>query len=312
MDTLSELLADIRLEQGVYRHARLRHPWALSMPASDRICFYAITHGQAWVRMGGGHAVVVRAGEIVLFQPGAAHLLSHNLDDLESERTLLLGTESAGQPYGELAMDGAGEVTRLIFGSCRVSGVIGTALLNSLPDLLHVANPAPGTPAWLGMIHHLISDSILNERPGQGAMINRLCEMIWMESLRTHVSNLPEGTRGWLLALRDRYLSPALGHMHGRPAHPWTVPELAQEVGLSRSAFAARFSDVMGETPTAYLTRYRMQLAARELRIGNRCMAAIAQSVGYASETAFSQAFKREMGMSPSAWRIKVPLAATG
>lgn len=299
-DILSDLLADLRLDNSLYLYARLGHPWALQMPVTPNACFYAITHGQAWVRHGGDQAFLVRAGEVVLFQPGVAHRLDPDL----AQRPELTPINPAIAPscYHQLDVPG-GDETRLVFGCCAFGGSFGAALLNSLPDTLHIPNPVPDSPAWLGLIHQLLESRFLNERPGQAAMINRLCEVIWLESLRTHVEQQPTQARGWLRAVRDRYLSPALSHMHQRPSYPWTVPELAQQVGLSRSAFAARFNEVMGETPQAYLTRYRMQLAARELTGSARPVTAIALSVGYGSETAFSLAFKREMGMSPTAWR---------
>jgi len=119
------------------------------------------------------------------------------------------------------------------------------------------------------------------------------------------VASLPEGSGNWLAALKDRALSTALACMHRNPAHNWTVPELAQQACLSRSAFADRFGQTLGEPPLTYLTRHRMRLAARQLASSTSPVSRIADQVGYSSEAAFSQAFKREYGLSPSVWRSK-------
>jgi AraC-like DNA-binding protein len=138
---------------------------------------------------------------------------------------------------------------------------------------------------------------------GGGSVLTRLAELMFVEVLRRYLEALPPGQRGWLAGLRDDVVGRGLGLLHGAPAHPWTLDELADSVAMSRSAFADRFTGLVGQPPMQYLAQWRMQLAAGRLASGNAKVAAIAEEVGYESEPAFSRAFKRLMGLSPGAWR---------
>lgn len=134
-------------------------------------------------------------------------------------------------------------------------------------------------------------------------MLTRLAELMFVEVLRRYMETLPPGRQGWLAGLRDNVVGRGLGLLHGAPAHAWTIDELAGDVAMSRSAFADRFTAIVGQPPMQYLAQWRMQLAAGRLATGNAKVAAIAEEVGYDSEAAFSRAFKRLMGVSPATWR---------
>ena len=140
-------------------------------------------------------------------------------------------------------------------------------------------------------------------RPGSPAVLARLAELLFIEAVRLHVASLPREHRGWIAGLRDPIVGRALALLHGRKAQRWTVPELARESGASRSAFADRFTSLIGESPMRYLSRQRLRFAAEQLRECPASVAGVASEVGYESEAAFSRAFKREFGKSPAAWR---------
>jgi AraC-like DNA-binding protein len=131
----------------------------------------------------------------------------------------------------------------------------------------------------------------------------KLAELLFAEGLRRYIMSLPDGTVGWLAGLRDRFVGRALALMHERPGHAWTVDELAERVGISRSALAQRFTDLIGQPPMQYLTRWRMTIAAQRLRGEPVSIARLAADTGYDSEAAFNRAFKRELGETPAAWR---------
>jgi AraC-like DNA-binding protein len=130
-----------------------------------------------------------------------------------------------------------------------------------------------------------------------------MAELMFIEVLRRYLEDLPPGQTGWLAGLRDRFVGRALALMHHDPAHPWTVEELGKRVGLSRSALADRFAELLGQPPMQYLTRWRISMAAQQLLLGTRGLAQIAEEVGYESEAAFNRAFKREFGVPPATWR---------
>jgi AraC-like DNA-binding protein len=176
-------------------------------------------------------------------------------------------------------------------------------LLATLPRLLHIRGAVRGQDDRLSRLMELTLTEARDDNPGAESVRLRLSELMFVEVIRRHVAALPPEQAGWLAGLRDEFVGRALGLLHERAAHGWTLDELASAVGLSRSAFAERFTRLVGEPPMQYLTRWRMQLAARLLSEGAAKVAAIALEVGYDSEAAFSRAFKKTAGVSPAAWR---------
>jgi AraC-like DNA-binding protein len=197
---------------------------------------------------------------------------------------------------------GGGERTRL------VCGVLGSEarfhpLLKTLPAVLKLDARQSGTAEWIESSFRFAAGELNARGIGSETVLSRLCELLFLEAVRQYAGRLPEERRGWLAGLRDPYVGRALGLIHARVAHPWTAEELAEEVGLSRSAFAERFTSVIGEPPLRYLSLWRMQLAAQRMRESHMPIAQIAYEVGYESEAAFNRAFKREFGAPPAAWR---------
>jgi AraC-like DNA-binding protein len=201
------------------------------------------------------------------------------------------------------AVGGGGTKASMVTGHARFDVHMAAPMVQALPPLMHIRGHGVAPPPWLAIGLQFLAQELSAPRPGQQAIINRLGDILFMECLRDHVASLPERSGNWLSALKDRALSTALSSMHSQPAYNWTVPELAQQACLSRSAFADRFTQTLGEPPLTYLTRHRMRLAARQLGGSTLQVSKVADLVGYASEAAFSQAFKREFGVSPTTWR---------
>jgi AraC-like DNA-binding protein len=156
---------------------------------------------------------------------------------------------------------------------------------------------------WLeSSILHLVEEAA-SGRVGSEAMLAKLSEALFVDTLRRYVGSLPEQQTGWLAGTRDPVVGKSLGLLHSRIAHPWTIADLADEVGISRSALVERFTRYLSEPPMTYLTRWRLQLAARSLEKTSRGVADIAADIGYESESAFNRAFKREYGQPPGRYR---------
>ncbi|HSW12660.1 MAG TPA: AraC family transcriptional regulator [Solimonas sp.] len=302
MDTLSQILDDIRLRGGEFRDLQLYAPWAFRLETPGLASFHIVTQGSCWLLREGAEPLRLDAGDLVVLPGGAAHRVQDS-PETPGEAAPDLSAE-LGSPRREPHRLGtAGPLARLLSGRFSFEVELARPLVGALPPLLLHRGQGAGPPVWLRIGLQFLADERSQNRPAQQAVINRLADILLIQVLRNHISELPEGSGNWLLALRDRALSAALSAMHREPQRPWTVPELAEIASLSRSAFAERFNQVLGQPPLAYLTEHRMRLAAWQLRHGSQPVCRIAEQVGYNSETAFSQAFKRSHGVSPSGYR---------
>ena len=188
-------------------------------------------------------------------------------------------------------------------GFLAVDEVLSNPLLASLPRLFKVDVRNGSGSAWLESSLRFAAEEAAVSRAGGATVLAKLSELLFVEAVRRCIDTLPESDKSWLAGLRDRFVGRALSLLHTQPAHAWTVDELARNVGLSRSALAQRFSDFLGQPPMQYLARWRLQIAAQQLRDGEKSLADVAEHVGYDSEAAFNRAFKREFGMPPASWR---------
>lgn len=302
MDTLSLILDDIRLKGGEFREVELYAPWRFHLHTPGLASFHIVTQGMAWLLREGAEPLRLDVGDLVLLPNGVKHQVQDDpAQDGASLEDLRAGLgKDHGQP---LRMGGMGTLTRLLSGRFSFDVDLARPLVTALPPVMHLRGMGAGPPTWLRIGLQFIADERAQSRPAQQAVINRLADILFIEVLRGHIASLPEGSGSWLLALRDKALSTVLTAMHREPQRAWTVPELAQLACLSRSAFADRFTAVIGQPPLSYLTEHRMRLAAWQLQHTSQPICRIAEVVGYSSETAFSQAFKRSMGESPSAYR---------
>ena len=301
MDTLSLILDDIRLHGAVFREAQLAAPWALRLHTPGLTGFHIVTHGTAWLLRKDAEALKLETGEIVLLPGGIEHRVQDDPATRETPRDL---TQEIERLQPELIrFGGDGPHTGLVSGRFQFDVNLARPLIAALPAVIHLRSSAATPAPWLRIGLQFIAEETGKPEPGQQVILNRVADILLVEALRYHVASLPEGTGNWLLALRDKSLSEALAAMHRGPERDWTVPELADIAHLSRSAFADRFAQVMGQPPLSYLTEHRMRLAAWRLAHTDLSIAQIAAQVGYGSETAFSQAFKRHHGESPSKMR---------
>ena len=301
MDTLSLILDDIRLHGAVFREAQLSAPWALRLHTPGLTSFHIVTRGTAWLFRKGAEALKLETGEIVLLPGGVEHRVQD--DPATRQAPLELTPEIERVQPEPLLCGGGGTTAGLVSGRFQFDVNLARPLITALPAVIHLRSTAATPAPWLRIGLQFIAEETGKPEPGQQVILNRVADILLVEALRYHVESLPEGTGNWLLALRDKSLSEALAAMHRSPEKDWTVPELADVAHLSRSAFADRFAQVMGQPPLSYLTEHRMRLAAWRLAHTDQSIAQIASQVGYGSETAFSQAFKRAYGEPPSKMR---------
>lgn len=320
MDALSEVLGAVRLTGAVFLELKLKDQWSfltaparkiadVLMPEADHVIpFHLVTEGGCYARLLDGDPVELQSGDLILFPASDRHVLS-----TANEAALRLApVEISGETVKKLLKRGevaafrqgsAGETTRIVCGYLACDKRLAEPILAGLPRLLKVGMRDGNTAAWVrSSIKFSVAESA-SERPGSAAVLARLSEVLFAEAIRAYMDALPPGGSGWLAGLRDRHVGRALALLHERPAHRWTVDQLAKEVGLSRSALAEHFNELIGAPPMQYLTRWRTSLAARQLRETRASILRIAGDVGYESEAAFNRAFKREFGLPPAAWR---------
>ena len=303
MDALSEVLRFARFTAGVTLDATARAPWCVSVAASTSVArAHLLIDGECAIKTGAGTEIALKAGEIAFLPRGDAHLIGSSLDaDAKSLSTLV----KAPIP-GELVpthVGGGGAATRWIVLSSSCERHLADPLLSALPDVMRVDLANASAFHWLTDALGLTLSASAAPPVGAAAQRSRLAELVLIEAISRHVAWLPTGGTGWLAGLNDRFVGRALALVHGRPSEPWTVERLGRHVGLSRSALADRFSEVMGEPIFAFLTRWRLLVAAENLLTTPRPIEAIAHDAGYESAGAFSAAFKRAFGKPPSIWR---------
>ncbi|MEM9565596.1 MAG: AraC family transcriptional regulator [Actinomycetota bacterium] len=320
---LGQALRKVRLTGVFYCPSTLTEPWGLSLPPMpDCVWFHIVTAGSCTFEASDGTRSMLRAGDLVLVPHGAGHrawglaeaptpsVLDLPHDELTETFGLLRHGGPTANPNGTgratgggTGVDAAPEVTEVICGGVRLDHPAARRLAAALPPLIHIVGDHMPRSDWLRATLDLIGDETRHVRPGGDAVVSRLCDIIVMQALRTWIESDPAARGGWLGALDDPQIGTAMARIHARPEHPWTVGELADEVAMSRSAFAARFTDLVGEPAMRYVTAYRMEVARSLLEAGGTTVAAVGRAVGYDSEAAFSRAFTRVVGRSPSRYR---------
>jgi AraC-like DNA-binding protein len=198
---------------------------------------------------------------------------------------------------------GGGEPTHIVCGFLGCDRLDGNPLAEALPPLLKFDTRHGAAGAWIRSTLEFAASEVASRRSGSEAVLAKMSELLFVEAVRSYVETLSDEQTGWLAGLKDPFVSRALSLLHGRVAQPWTVDDLGREVGMSRSALADRFARLIGEPPMRYLARWRIQVAAQELRNSDAPLARIAEQVGYESESAFNRAFKQGFGVPPATWR---------
>lgn len=298
-DTLSIVLDHVGVQGSVFCRAELDAPWAVETRGTETAIFHVIVSGSGYLRRRGERPIAWRAGDMLLLPHGVGHVMASEPSEPAVPITSL-PTEMSQDGLPCVISSGDGAHTSLLCGTFSL-GDDAPLLLEQLPDVLHVA-AADATSSFFDATLRLLADEVGGQRPGAHTVVARLAEILLVQALRSWLAGRPEEERGWLAALRDPVLAKALAAIHRAPGHDWTAGELAQTAGVSRSVLYTRFSERLDGSPSAYLTRWRMVIARREL-LGNASIGEVAETVGYGSEAAFSRAFKREVGASPSAWR---------
>jgi AraC-like DNA-binding protein len=309
-DIVSDVLGAVHLETDVFGRLELAAPWALRVPPGGDLSFYVLARGGAWLELEGrgseaGAPLALSAGDVVLLRHRGGHVLRDQSRAAREVRTVGAGECPRPTSPFPVRLGGDGPVTTLVTGGFCFGAAPPNVLLESLPEVLHAPAGDPRMSPQLAVTAQLILAESASPGPGSSMLSARLAEILLIHALRARVAARETGhdDRPGLCALADPAIGGAMRLIHADPAESWTVERLAREVNMSRSAFAARFTELVGVPPLQYLTQWRMTEAARRLREGEDSVAAVAGEVGYANAAAFMKAFTRLHGVGPGTYR---------
>lgn len=318
-DPLSDVLRTVKLTGSLFFLVDATSPWCVDVPEASAfaetlfpgarhiVSYHVVVEGRGYARIPDLEPVLFEQGDIIVFPHADPYRMESTPGvepELDHEQTLSFFREMAAGNLPFVVPEGGGAEPKARF----VCGFLGcdarpfNPLLAHLPRLLRVA-ARRDEGDMLDRLVELTLAEARSTRSGSESVRLRLSELLFVEVMRRHLDELPEEHSGWLGGLRDPVVGRALGFLHGDPAHPWTLAELAGVLGTSRSVLAERFTKVLGQSPLQYLTHWRIQIAASMLAEGSTKIGAVALNVGYSSEAAFSRAFKKLAGVPPSKWR---------
>jgi AraC-like DNA-binding protein len=314
MDALSQTLRVVRLVGAIFIQGRFTAPWCYESPPADTVApllepgaeriviFHLITEGECCVEMDGQPPMQLVAGDAIVFPHGDAHHMASEPGVPPARGGAKLDAILARRPR-QIVYGGGGAATRLVCGYLACDARLARLLLTGLPPIVRVNVRDSAAGAWLEASLRYALAEARSPRPGGAGVLAKLAEVLFIEVLRLYMNAPGTERTGWLAGVGDRIVGKALSELHERPAHAWTLEELARSAGTSRSVLAERFQQLVGSSPIQYLTQWRMLLAANLLTRSDACLARIAEDVGYQTDTAFSRAFRREFGTPPAAWR---------
>jgi len=309
-DPLAEALHFLRMNGAFYCRSELTAPWGMTMmPMPGYIWFHVVTTGRVWLEAGDDEGRLLQPGDLGLVPHGEGHVLRSE-PGVPAPGVLELDREEISERYEILRHGGGGAPTTLICGAVRFDHPAARNLVEILPSIMHLEAASAPQLDWMQSTLRLMAVEAHELRPGSEAVITRLGDILVIQAIRSWLETDPAAKTGWLGALQDKQIGRAIALIHRDPARNWTVASLADELAMSRSAFAARFTELVDEPAMQYVTRWRMQVAVGALRNDGATVGELASRLGYRSEAAFARAFKRVIGIPPGAVKRSSPEAS--
>lgn len=303
VDPLGEALHFLRMSGVLYSRPELTAPWGLELPPlPDHMMFHVVISGRCWLEVQGAEPSVLQAGDFVLVPHGDGHRLLSE-PGVAAANLFDLPRELVSERYETFRHGGGGAATTMVCGVVRFDDPAALQLVRLLPSIIRIEASSSPEMDWIQSTLRYMAAEARELRPGGETVITRLADILVIQAIRSWIAQDPAAQKGWLGALRDKQIGRAISLIHRNPDHPWTVASLASEVAMSRSAFAARFTELVGEPAMHYMASWRMHVALTWLKEDKVTLAELASRLGYQSEAAFSRAFKRFMGVSPGAVR---------
>lgn len=310
MDALTDILNTLRLSSSLYFRTELTSPWGIEVPAKNKVArFHIVIRGQCWLQVNDDDGIHMSNGDLVVIPHGASHQLADTpMTTTRPLSEVLEEVDYVGE--GPLVYGGGGAGCCLVCGEFSFDDFGSHPLLENLPKKLYVSGDTSYNTQWLDSAIGFIAHEAAKLEPGAHAIIDRLSEIILIQVIRATLAANEEHIP-FLSALTDSRINRVLSAIHANPADDWSVERLGQLVNMSRSSFSNRFTELAKMTPLQYVIFVRLQKASRLLAETLTPLITVAENIGYQSEAAFSQAFKKQYGMRPGEFRrAHAPIAA--
>lgn len=302
-DPLGEALHFLRMSGTFYCKSEFTAPWALELPPFERcLMFHVVTAGECLLAIDGIEPRLLRPGNLALVPHGAGHRLMSG-PGAPAGKLFDLPRDAISNRYEVLRHGAGGAATTMICAVVRFDHPAAHQLIRLLPQVICVDTWESPETEWIQSTLRFIAAEAQRPNPGGETVITRLADILVIQAIRSWIANAAQAQTGWLGAIRDKQIGRAIAMIHRDPASNWTLASLADAVGMSRSAFSARFTELVGDPAMHYAVHWKMRSALTRLQETDSSMAELANSFGYDSEAAFSRAFKRVMGSAPGAAR---------
>lgn len=299
LDPITDVFTAMRTRSVLYGRLEVSAPWGFEAGPGPLACFGTISRGNCWLAVDDvPHPIALTGGDCFLVAPGHGHALR----DHPRSSTRNISEIASGHTGQVIHWGGGGPSTTIICGTFAFDEAYSKPLISLLPPLIHVRADRVRTTA-LQTTLQLLAEETASPGAGSQLVVNRLADLLFIHAIRAYIASDECSSTGWLRALSDPQIGLTLRAIHEKIEHPWTVASLAAAGGLSRSAFALRFKNLVGEAPLEYLTRWRMYKASQILRERESKLADVANAIGYDSDGAFNKAFKRVLGVTPGEYR---------
>lgn len=304
-DPVARALRTVQMRSTFYCQCTLAEPWALAMPVvADSVSFHAVTAGRCWLQVPGSDPIELQGGDFALVAQGLGHELLSSPGAATPQRVDTLPQEYLTPQFSHLRHGGSGRSAHLICGVVTFDAPAAREVLATLPGSIVVTSSDADASVVRDLLR-IMGEELAAPRPGGEAVATRLADILVVQAIRTWLARSTDAGGAWLRAMRDQHIGAALSAIHADPGRPWTLSQLARTATMSRSAFSARFTTLVGQSPVAYLTRWRMLVAKQQLSDGHITATQLASELGYQSDAAFNRAFKRVTGTTPGVFRAQ-------
>lgn len=302
-DPLSATLHHLRMAGVFYCRSEFTAPFALDLPAMPGVLMiHVVTGGRCWLEIEGEEPRLLQAGDLALVPHGTGHHVSSD-PGIAASKLFDLPREAVGDRYEILRLGGGGAPATVICGAVRFEHPAARNVIALLPKVITVSAWSSPELEWIqGTLRFMAAEARV-VKPGGEAVITRLADILVIQAVRSWIAEDPAARTGWLGALQDHQIGRAIALIHRDPGRDWTVASLAAKVAMSRTAFAARFTELVGEAVMQYVTRWRMHIATSLLEEADASIGEVAARVGYRSEAAFRRAFRKYAGVPPGVVR---------